>query len=97
MWYLIVSIPDLCTLTYFAPIVFVGFVLGPCFVLQYFVPFLVLLSSRGGRESWLLYFCCVLNVMVLLFSLNLPYDAMDWSVLCDCGISWSGTLFVLIK
>ena len=37
-----------------------------CFVLQYFVSSQVLRSSRLGRESWLLYFCCVLNVMSLL-------------------------------
>ena len=40
--------------------------LVPCFVLQYFVSFLVLQSSCRGRENWLLYFCCVLNVMSLL-------------------------------
>ena len=34
-----------------------------CFALQYFVSFLVLQSSRWGRESCLLYFCCVLNVL----------------------------------
>ena len=37
-----------------------------CIVLQYFVSFLVLQSSRLGKESWLLYFCCVLYVMSLL-------------------------------
>ena len=36
------------------------------FVLQYFVTFLVVQSFLWGRESWLLYFCCVLNVMSLL-------------------------------
>ena len=30
-----------------------GFVLCPCFVLQYFLSFLVLQSSHWGRESWL--------------------------------------------
>ena len=37
-----------------------------CFVLQYFVSSLILQSSRLGRESWLLYFCCDLNVMSML-------------------------------
>ena len=32
-----------------------GVVLGPSFVLQYFVSFLVLQSSRRERKSWLLY------------------------------------------
>ena len=30
------------------------FVFGPCFVVQYLVAFLVLQSSRWGRERWLL-------------------------------------------
>ena len=38
--------------------------LGLCFVLEYFVSFLVLQLSRWERESWLLYFCCVLNVVL---------------------------------
>ena len=33
-----------------APIVCFIFVFGPCFVLQYLVSFLVLQSSRWGRE-----------------------------------------------
>ena len=39
MWYLIVSIPDICTLTYFfvAPIVCGDSVFGHCFVYKYFV------------------------------------------------------------
>ena len=38
-----------------APIVCVFFcVFGPCFVVQYLVSFLVLQSSRWGRERWLL-------------------------------------------
>ena len=62
-----------------------GVVLGLCF-LQYFVSFPVLRSSRWGRES----FCCVLNVISLLWfqSLTLPRGVMGWSVECDCGISW---------
>ena len=43
-----------------------GWVFGSCFVLQYFVSFLVLQSSYLGREIWLLDFCCALNVMSLL-------------------------------
>ena len=46
MLYLIVSIPDLCTLTYF--------------FVQYLVSFLASQSSRWGRESWLLNFNCLL-------------------------------------
>ena len=53
-----------------------------CLVLQYFVSFLVLKSSRWRRESCLLYFCCALNVMC-------PRGAIGLSVVCDYGISWS--------
>ena len=40
--------------------------LGPCFVLQSLVSFLVLQSSSLERESRLLYFCCFLNKIVAL-------------------------------
>ena len=52
------------------PIICGGFVLDTCFVMQYFVSFIILQSSLWGRESWLCYFCCVRNAMSLLsFSL----------------------------
>ena len=35
------------------------------FCYAYFMSFLVLQSSRWGRESWLLYFYCLLVVSVL--------------------------------
>ena len=41
--------------------------------------------SLAKRESCLLYFSCVLNVMSLLSSLTLPRGAMGWSVECDCA------------
>ena len=54
----------------FIPIICGGFVLDTCFVMQYFVSFIILQSSLWGRESCLCYFCCVLNAMSLLsFSL----------------------------
>ena len=36
---------------------------GPCFVVQYLVSFIVLQSSLWERESWLFYFKIALNVM----------------------------------
>ena len=45
-----------------------------------------------GKESWLLYLCCVLNVMSQLSFLTFPPSAMCWSVVCDCGISCSYSL-----
>ena len=60
-----------------------GLVLGPCFVLQYFVSFLVLQSSCWGLENWLLYFCCVLNVMSQLsfFDSSSRRHDLVWSYL----------------
>ena len=42
--------------------------------------FLVLQSSCWGRESWLLYFNCPLNVMWLLVFVTLPHGVMGWYV-----------------
>ena len=44
-----------------------GIVFGACFVMQYVVSFLVLQPSRWGRESWLLKFYRLLDVMWLFF------------------------------
>ena len=51
-------------LFFVAPIDYVFFVLGPCFVMRCCVSFLVLQSSRLGRDSWLLY---VLGYLKLLY------------------------------
>ena len=46
--------------------------------MPYFVSFLV-----AGEESWLLCFCCILNVMLLLSFLPLPRVAVGWTLVCD--------------
>ena len=51
-----VVVDDGYSLFIFATIVCRVVVSGPCFVMQYLVSFLVLQSSRGRREDWLLYF-----------------------------------------
>ena len=56
--------------------------------LQYFVPFLVLQSSRLGRESRLLYFFVFLMLCRCYCSLTFPHGAMGWSIVCYCGIYW---------
>ena len=77
-----------------APIVCVFFcVFGPCFVVQCFGSFLVLWSSRWGRESWLLYFITFLMPCGCYCSLSLPHGAVVWSVVCGCDISWSYSIF----
>ena len=56
----------------------VHFLLGPCVVLWFLVSFLV---------CWLvlLYFYCCGS----LCSVSFPHGAMDWSVVCERGTSWS--------
>ena len=39
----------------------------------YFVSFLVLQSSCRGRESWLLCFCCLMDVLLLWLFLLVPW------------------------
>ena len=43
--------------------------LGPCFVLQYFLSFLVSQSSRWGKEGWLLYVCWFSECHVIFVTL----------------------------
>ena len=68
-----------------------GLVIGPCFVLQYFVSFLVLQLSLWEWASWPGCFTnkCVLNAMSLYSVLNLLRGVIGWSVVCECIISWS--------
>ena len=74
------------------------FVLGPCFIVQYFVSFiwLVLQSFSGGRERWLLYFYCILNVMSLLLFFT-SFSMCRELVVRDCGISGHTHIFFKIK
>ena len=69
---------------------------GSRLVMQYFVSFLVLQSSHWGRESWLLYFNCLLAVTCQLVSLSLPRGAMGWSAVCVCGGYSSYSLFPMM-
>ena len=66
--------------------------LGPCLVMQSFVSFRVLQSSRWGSESWLLYFFFFLILCSCNVFLPLPPGALGWSAVCDCGSSWSYSL-----
>ena len=54
-------------------------------VLMHIVSFLVLQSSWWGRESWLLYFVCLPDV--LWFYVALPQSAVSCSSVSDCGLS----------
>ena len=48
--------------------------------MHYYVSFLVLQTSRRGRESWLL--CNYVYVAVNV--LSLPRGAVGWSAVCNC-------------
>ena len=72
------------------------------FVMHYFVSILVLQSSWRERES-LLSYRCIVTINVLWHFLTVPWvglqcvivvfpDAVGWSAVCDCGISWSYSL-----
>ena len=39
-----------------------------------------------GRESWLLYVCCLLDAMWLLLLFTSSSQCQGQSVVCDCGI-----------
>ena len=66
------------------------FVFGACFVMQYFVSFLVLLTGEENADYFIF--------IVLLMShgcycyLPLPHSAVGWSIVYDCIISWSYSL-----
>ena len=49
---------------------------GPCFVMKYLVSFLVLQSPRLRRESWLLYFYCLLIHVII--SIQCLFPTVPW-------------------
>ena len=69
---------------------------GSIFVMLFLVYNLVLQLSRWERESW----CFTLTVFLLNCSYScsvfLPYSAMVWSALSDCGISYILVIFLNI-
>ena len=63
--------------------------LGPCFV----VWFLAIILLRKRELADLLQLCCTRGVCA--YSVSFPHDAVGWSAVCDCGISWSNSPFGL--
>ena len=61
--------------------------LGPCFAIHYFVPFLVLQTSRWQKVASCFTFTVFLMSCGCNCSLSLPHGAMIWSALCDCRIT----------
>ena len=52
-----------------------GFCVDLCLGMHYFVSFLVLQSSWWGRESWLLCFNCISDVLFLLMGVKFSSDS----------------------
>ena len=52
---------------------------GPCFVVYYLVSFLVLQSSRWGKENWLLYFNC--HLMSFDYKCLMSFDHCNYHLL----------------
>ena len=50
---------------------------GLCFVMHYFLSFLVLQSPLRGGENWLLCFNCLFTVSVLWLSLTVPWVGLQ--------------------
>ena len=67
---------------------------GPRFVMQYFV--FCNHPVWEERAAWLFAFYCLRDVMLLLL-LFASYLPTFWSVVYDCGISWSYLLAFLIN
>ena len=59
---------------------------GPCFAVHYLVSYIAIISLRK-KDSWLLYFNCLLMSFDIQCSVSLPHGAVGWSTVCDCGIS----------
>ena len=55
---------------------------------HYFVSTLFLQSSSRGSKGWLLCYNSLTDILSLyIFSMALPYGAVGWSAVCDCGNS----------
>ena len=65
------------------------FCVGLCFGMHYFMPFLVLQSSWWGRESRLLCFYCLLDVLLLFCC------SSSWCRGLDCSVSLWICLIIL--
>ena len=61
---------------------------GLCFGMHYFMSFLVLQSSRRGRERAGCFTFIVLRMYYFFkYSVALPHCAVGSSAVCDCGIT----------
>ena len=68
------------------PPFFVGVMIGHCFVVHYLVSSFAI-HSLGKKDSWFLYFNCLLRSFDSKCSVSLPHGDVGWSTVCDCDVS----------
>ena len=68
-------------------IICVGSVVGLCFGMYYFISFVVLQSSREGREPNCFAFIVFWVSCYFKCRLAINHSVIGWSAICDCGIS----------
>ena len=59
---------------------------GPCFAVHYLVSNFAIISLRK-KDSWLLYFNCLLMSFDSQCSVSLPHGPVGWSTVCECSVS----------
>ena len=57
-----------------------------CFAVHYLVSSFAI-HSLAKKDSWLLYFNCLLRSFDSQCSVSLPHGAVGWSTVCDCDVS----------
>ena len=62
-----------------------GILVGPCFVVHYLVSCFAIICL-WKKDSWLLYFNCLLNAFDSYCYVSLPHGAVGWYAVCDCGV-----------
>ena len=73
-----------------------GFCVCLCFAMHYFVFILVLQSLEEEKKAGCFAFVVLQMYNYYKFSVALPHGSLGWSVVCDCGISYSYSLRFLI-
>ena len=58
---------------------------GSCFVVHYLVSIFAIISL-GKKDSWLLYYNCILISFDSYCYVSLPHGAVGLSTVCDCGV-----------
>ena len=51
-------------------------------------------SASQGRQIWLCYFNCVYSFVLISVFCIFSSLCLCWSVICDCGITWSYSIII---